>query len=638
VRQCNAVVKPGLCLGILASSMLFCSRNAEAQLVDTADVIASRIFDVPGNSGLDPDETLEYLDELSTLTGNDLERLHADADVSWSEARRELRAKQYHPFTNDSSGSFSLRSRVSSPLDPEEQPAYANSEYLGGPTAFYNRILARSPMIDVSALEQKQSGEQSFTDHLTGFAEIRNSVPIIGSLSLEKALVGDYTLAFGNGLLFGGGLASAKSLHAATGVEERSFGLRGTVNEANKTLEGAAVELDVGPSHILVFASDRPFDADVVNDSIKTIYSSTYHRTQSEIAAENATSAQLAGARVEIATADTANLYFKAGATVCELNYNHPFVDSPSVTFIGSQLGLAGADMLAMSGNWTALAEAAHSANDTSAQTALLFSTIFNPEKYVALSLSYQHIPYRFQSPFGEIGGTAASSLSNLDGYYVGVELAPIPNRLRMNAYAQFESELVPLGDLFGNEKHDYLADASFRATDELELKATARDQENASVVSDNGTVTLPGQTLNLRLEAAYNSGNDATLRTRFEHIHYSLTTKEDGWQASEEVKIKMPSAGSELTTTLTRFETASSNSAISSYEIGSPGTATINSLDGLGWRVAVRGTVHATHAFAISAYLAGTVYDVPRTIGSGAIAYTGTSTFSATAQIDVKL
>ncbi len=618
--------------------MFLCSRNAEAQLVDTADAIARRIFDVPGNSGLDPDETLEYLDELSTLTGDDLERLHADADVSWSEARRELRAKHYHPFATDSSGSFALRSRVSSPLDPNEQPAYANNEYLGGPTAFYNRILARSPVIEVSALEQKQSGEQSFTDHLTGFAELKNPVPVVGPLSLEKAVVGDYTLAFGNGLLFGGGLASAKSLHAATGVEERSFGLRGTINEATKTLEGAAMELATGPSHLMLFASQRSLDAKVVNDTIDSIYSTTSYKTNSALATENAASAQVLGARAEIATPDTANLYLKVGATACELNFDHPYLGSSASPFIGSQLGLAGADMLAMSGEWTALAEAAHSVNDTSAQTALLFSTIFNPEKYVALSLSYRHVPYRFQSPFGEIGGTAASSLSNLDGYYVGVELAPIPNRLRMNAYAQFESELVPLGDLFGNEKHDYLADASFRATDALELKATARDQENASVVSDNGTVTLPGQTLNLRLEAAYNPGNDATLRTRFEHVHYSLTTKEDGWQASEEVKIKMPNVGSELTTTLTRFQTTSSNSAVSSYEIGAPGTATINSLDGLGWRVAVRGTVRATHAFAISAYLAGTVYDVPRTIGSGATAYNGTSTFTATVQIDVKL
>ena len=114
--------------------------------------------------------------------------------------------------------------------------------------------------------------------------------------------------------------------------------------------------------------------------------------------------------------------------------------------------------------------------------------------------------------------------------------------------------------------------------------------------------------------------------------------THEDGWQASEEVRIKIPAIRSDLTVTTTRFQTASANSAVSSYETGSPGTAVINSLDGLGWRIALRGSVHAWRALALSAYIAGTVYDLPRTIGSGAAAYSGTSTFSATVQIDVKL
>ena len=620
---------------------MICRSNVRAQLIDTIDIEAERIFDVPGTSSLDPDETMEYLDELSSQTGHNLERLHANADVSWSEARRELRAKRYAPFSNDSSSSFLLRSRVSSPLDPNEQPAYANNEYLGGPTAFYNRILARSQIIEVSALEQKQSGEASFTDHLTGFAEIRNPVPIVGSLSLEKAVVGDYTLAFGNGLVFGGGLASAKGLHSAYAVEERSFGLRGTVNGTMKDLRGAAIELTAGPSDVYIFASDRAFDAKVVNGIIDSVYSSTYYQTQTELERENTASAQVIGARVEMKTQDTANLYFKGGATAYELNYNHPFVGTTSVPFIGSQLTMAGVDALAMSGEWTALGEAALSSNDTSRQTALLLTSIFSPGKDVAFSMLYRHIPYRFISPLGELSGLSPSLVSNLDGYYVGVELSPIPQRLKLNAYAQFESELVPLGDLFGNQRYDYLGAVEFRATDALNLKATVRDQENPTLVSDTTQtyITLPGQTLNIRLEAAYHPDGNATFRTRYEHVYTSATTdtgsSKNGWQASEEVRVKFPAIQSELTITTTRFQTASS---FYGYEEGSPGTAAFNTLDGLGWRIAIRATVHASHSFACSAYLAGTVYDIQQRIGSGAAAYIGTSNFNASVQIDVKL
>jgi len=639
------MLKLRLCLSLLGI-ILLASRMATAQtLKDSTDASivgdaeARRIFDLPGNTSIDPDETLEYLDELSALNAKGLELLHASADVSWTEARRELRTKHSTPFTStDSSSDFVLRSRASSPLDPQAQPAYANNLYLGGPTAFYNRMIAHSSVLEVSALEQKQSGEASFTDHLTGFAELRSSVPIVGPISLEKVVVGDYALAFGNGLIFGGGLASAKGLHAASGVEERSFGLRGTVNGTAKDLRGGTIAFGIGPSRIVLFASDRSFDANVTNDTIRTIYSGTYHRTQAELATENAASAQVIGARAEIATADTANLYFKGGATAFELRYDHPYVGTTVAPFTGSQLSMAGVDALAISGAWTALAEAAHSSNDSSHKTALLLSTVFEPANHVAFSLNYRHVPNGYLSPFGEVSGTSASSLSNFDGYYFGIELVPIPDRLTVNAYSEFENELVPIGDLFGKQKYDYFATASYRATDALELKATARDQENASYVSDTGSVILQGQTLNLRLEAAYDPGTGAAFRTRFEHIHYSLTTSEDGWQASEEVRVKVPNARSEFTVTATRFETPSTKSAITSYEPGSPGAAAINLLDGLGWRVALRGSVKPFKQFALSAYLAGTVYDVPRTLGSGVTARIGTSDFSGTIQIDVNL
>ncbi len=97
--------------------------DVRAQIFDSMSMLKQNaFFDVPGPPNLNPDETLEYLDELSTQTGRDLERLHANADISWSEARRELRAKQHTPFTSgDSSGSFSLRSRIALLIDPDEQ-------------------------------------------------------------------------------------------------------------------------------------------------------------------------------------------------------------------------------------------------------------------------------------------------------------------------------------------------------------------------------------------------------------------------------------------------------------------------------------------------------------------------------------
>src|SRR6202044_3910954 len=113
---------------------------------------------------------------------------------------------------------------------------------------------------------------------------------------------GDYALAFGNGMIFGGGIQSSRTLAAVISGEQRSFGMRGTISNSPNSLQGGAVEIGAGPANIMMFASNRPVDAMVDNDSIQTLYPTDYHQTQAELAYEDAASSSVVGARVEIAT------------------------------------------------------------------------------------------------------------------------------------------------------------------------------------------------------------------------------------------------------------------------------------------------------------------------------------------------
>src|SRR4029077_8731506 len=139
-----------------------------------------------------------------------------------------------------------------------------------------------------------------------------------------------------------------------------------------------------------------------------------------------------------------------------------------------------------------------------------------------SLSLLYSHIPDGFNSPFGEVSGVGALGIANLDGYYIGAELVPIANpsstmRLSLNAYAKLQTEIVPKGDLFGKQKHDYLIAANYQATKALDLSATLRDEQDATVKSDSsrtGYSTVLGEAMNMRLEASYRSESGAELRT----------------------------------------------------------------------------------------------------------------------------
>jgi len=619
-------------------------------LDSSEDALARHILDDPGISDLDPNETLEYLDGLSggdrssTIAATGLALLHANPDVTWTEAHAAIRAQHDSVWRAPSgapTGKFFLRSRETEPLDATLQQGYTSGTYLGQPVGLYNQIRAVSPVLEVGGMEEKQSWEPSFTEHLGGFVLLRSPIVITNTFGIAQAIAGDYGVAFGNGLLFGGGVGRSASRAAGSAVEQRGFGMRGTLLASSKSLRGAAAELAAGPTRLFIFASDRAVDANVVNDTIRTIYSTGLHRTQSELALANAATIRVMGGRAEIATPDTASLYLKSGITAYQLQYDHPFAGTSSVPFIGTHLGMAGADVLAIGGKWSASGEAALSANDTVRRSALMLTTVFAPAKGFSFSMLYSHIPDGFNSPFGQVSGVGASGIANLDGYYIGVELAPVTNKLRLNAYAKLQTEIIPMGDLFGKQRHDYLAAAFYQATKAFKLSATIRDEQDASVKSDSsrtGYVTVQGEMMNLRLEASYRSLSGAEFLTRFEQVRFVLTNTQGGWSTTEEVRVPAPAIRSELAISTVRFETVSSNAAMWVYESDAPGVAAINTLDGLGWRLALRATVHALRSLACSFNLAGTIYDVPRSLGSGLTARTGTSDFTAAVQVDVRL
>ena len=601
---------------------------------------ARNILDLPGTNDLDPNEVLEYLDGLNSVAATGLAALHANPNISWTEAHALARSNRV-AIEIPVSDNVQFRSRESEPLEAEAQAGFVTGQYLGNPVASLNQVRAQSSLIAVGGWEEKQSWEPTFVEHLGGYVMLAKPLEIASSFHIEQAIAGDYALAFGNGLGFGGGFGQSSAQSAATTVENRSYGLRGSFLNSSRTLRGAAVEIAGGTAHLYVFTSHRTIDANVVNDTIKTIYSSALHQTQRQLETANTAALTVFGGRAELATPDTAHLYLKGGTTAYQLSYDHPYAGSSSAPFQGRTLSVASADVLAIGEKWSVSAESAYSENDTVHRIAGIVSTVFTPGERVSFSLMYSRIPQGFQSPFGEVLGTGTSATTNFDGYYIGLELEPIGKRLQLNTYANLESEIIPLHDLFGARKHDYLLSASFAALDNLDLKAIFRDEQDATVLDSSGSnyVTVQGETTHLRLEASYRpERSSASFRTQFEEARYALTNIENGWSASEEVRIPTSVLRSDFQIKATRFETGSSSSAMWLYGSGVPGTATVNPFDGLGWRLSLQATVQALKTLSCSAYLSGTIYDTPHMLGSGLSTHTGTSDFTATVQIDLRL
>lgn len=137
---------------------------------------------------------------------------------------------------------------------------------------------------------EKDPGEKAFlpgkplTDFHSGFLQINNMNKVV-----DKILIGDYRLSFGQGLGVWTDMAFSKSSETSQ-LRRRSTGLKSytSVNESS-FLRGLAMELDLKYFSLTPFFSIKAIDGSLQSDSLQeeeyvsSILETGYHRTLTEI-------------------------------------------------------------------------------------------------------------------------------------------------------------------------------------------------------------------------------------------------------------------------------------------------------------------------------------------------------------------
>ncbi|MBO7118828.1 MAG: helix-hairpin-helix domain-containing protein [Bacteroidaceae bacterium] len=150
-----------------------------------------------------------------------------------------------------------------------------NNEYRGDP--LYHRIrytIGNSRHFQAGLRIEKDAGERYY-DSYGAYAMLHD----VGFL--QRAIVGDYRIGFGEGLVIGGSTWSSKSsppLKMQSGIRPMT-----SMDEVN-FLRGAAVTLSLGRHLSLsAFGSYRKRDATLTNtEEVQTLLTSGYHRTATE--------------------------------------------------------------------------------------------------------------------------------------------------------------------------------------------------------------------------------------------------------------------------------------------------------------------------------------------------------------------
>lgn len=179
--------------------------------------------------------------------------------------------------------------------------------YQGSPC--YNNIryrLESKNHLSVGVTAEKDQGEpfrkNGGWDSYGGYLMVRN----IGHL--RSALIGDYKLGFGEGLVMNTGFATGKTML----MKRPSQGIRAKrgMDEVNY-FRGAAATIGFRHMEMTSWLSFRPLDASLNGDgSVKTLQTSGLHRTEKELSQKGNTNSLLAGGNLS-----WRNKGFHVGAT-----------------------------------------------------------------------------------------------------------------------------------------------------------------------------------------------------------------------------------------------------------------------------------------------------------------------------------
>lgn len=497
---------------------------------------------------------------------------------------------------------------------PERKGIIAG-KYRGDNYKLYNRLSVTYDEITLNGVMEKDIGEPEIDD-FTSFSIIYN-----GSGAVEQFIVGNYTVAIGQGLLFG------QSRYFSKGVDPLGVKLSGRRLKAyassaeNGFMQGAAVSLDLKPFSLTTFYSSNEIDATIKDGVVTTIRTSGYHRTDSEIDHCDNVTEKVLGVNL-LYTFRSGETFGKVGGTWARYDYSVPLEATGGNTG-WEDMGSIEADILI--GKVNVFAEAAITGRDGNISWIGGVDYPITPGIRTVLAVRDYHNV--FFSPFAGAFAERADDAANEEGYYIGLE-ADILENLHVGAYYDI-FRFPELSSRYrlpstGDESKLFLTwKQSSVFTTELLLQNQYK--EEAKKLFDGTGLEyyqpVPFISNKARLDLIGKVSRNLTLRTRgeikfVEGEYPAGDENSDGWLLYQQAVLKKGPLA--LKARYARFETDDYDSAIYVYEDDLPLVFTLKSYYGKGEAFFALLSYDLWKNFELTARYAKTWYDDRDAYGSG--------------------
>ena len=400
----------------------------------------------------------------------------------------------------------------------------SKSSYLGCPNRVSARYKFDSGANIAGALSmEKDAGEQFFAgENQSGFDFYSANITIKDWGKINKLIIGDYALQFGEGLTLWSGLSFGKGSQMVT-LAKQDIGVKPytSLNE-NSFFRGVAASLDFNSFRFSPFISYKKIDANLKDDKITSLLSSGLHRTPSEIVDKNSTTQFLFGSNLQYS-----KKLLTIGLTAYQSRYSHPFESEKQLY---NQFGFTGTDLTNIGLNYHYsfrnsyfFGEMAHSVGSGYAFLNGLMSAL-SPR--VSLSILHRNYQKNYHSFYNQAISEASTAL-NETGFYTGLSINPNSKWEWFGYVDLFKFPWLRFGVDAPSEGYELFSQLTYKPSKGVKLIARYQSEtkeENDDLKNTINTL-VQVQKQNYRIELGYQLNNDFLLRNRIELSHYQKAT-----------------------------------------------------------------------------------------------------------------
>jgi hypothetical protein len=392
--------------------------------------------------------------------------------------------------------------------EEEENAAEENAKkYIGD--AFYHSLKYRfhyKDRVQVGFTGEKDAGEQFIGKTHTGYDFYSITAQLKDFGKFKSIVVGDYRANFGQGLVLRSDFGMGKSSYVLNVIPRNSGLKKYSSTDENSFFRGVGATVGLGKFDVSAFYSNKMIDADTVNGSFSSRYTTGLHRTIAEITKKRTVNQQVIGGNVTF-TYSKIQLGFTVVNTLLDntlqpdkTTYNYFYFEGKQQTTGGLHYRM----------RWQKLNVFGETAMTDNGALATINGFSFIPLSQVNLVVMHRYYSPEYDT-FYATAFSETSRINNESGFYLGAEIRPY-KKWKISAYADsYRFPWPKYGIDMPSVGADYLLQADYAAKRNISMFWRFKYEEkqgNVSQTESTMPVVAPIQKLSLRYSLSYNIGN----------------------------------------------------------------------------------------------------------------------------------